>query len=579
MKPALAFSLVFALGLPLGWLAARANPGASTSAATAGKEEAKSAKSRRGPAKSAVPPEVTAQLNRLRLAKNVDERLRATIHLAQTLPVGNLLEWYDSEWIDEGSQDMQSYLFYRTIRARMLESDPQALVDLCLHKDSVHLYDLARDWASKDPGAALDYLKTIKDASKRGSLASSISAALAKADPQLLLSRIPELNGLLGSGNSDTLAQIVRDLAKASPDLVKAQSANWPDSLRTAAAQGLAANSLKRDFVSGLSELSAMPNGKQLFTGILNRDSSFMKELGRNLQALPPGWLEAALRSGGSYYLVEDDPLKWLKSDLSSMGLTQNGMMQLQSQAVRQLASKDVNRLLEMLRTEDWDASMRRNALGSMGYYLSKEQGEALLASLSDPEEIKTATQSINSRSQQEGTKTLTPSSLLESLASPDSSRSWNEVRAAGTWGPEQLATLGKEFSALPGEQKALVAKNVAEGRYGGFPTSFQAQSLQYLLENPAPPAEGQNPSRGGGRQIMSQVSSLAANWADEDPAAASKWVSGLPAGDERLWAAKNLATRWADYEPAAANRWVSSLPTAERKEVETYLKTSPGNR
>jgi hypothetical protein len=72
----------------------------------------------------------------------------------------------------------------------------------------------------------------------------------------------------------------------------------------------------------------------------------------------------------------------------------------------------------------------------------------------------------------------------------------------------------------------------------------------------------------------MRAATQLAARWGDEDPNAASKWVSSLPAGEERLWAAKNLASRWADYEPKAAERWMATLPEADRKAVQDFVKT-----
>jgi hypothetical protein len=72
---------------------------------------------------------------------------------------------------------------------------------------------------------------------------------------------------------------------------------------------------------------------------------------------------------------------------------------------------------------------------------------------------------------------------------------------------------------------------------------------------------------------LTRQTSGLVSSWGRKDPVAAGRWVNSLPAGEARLWAAKNLAAQWAEYEPSAARQWAAGLPADERRQVDAYLK------
>ncbi|WP_367871010.1 hypothetical protein [Luteolibacter sp. Populi] len=572
MKTALISAAIFASCLSAGWLAGQAKKPAPAGAAEAA-ADVKAAKSRRAPPKSSVPLEVTERLARIRMAKTPEERMRAIIHLAQTIPLGDIETWYDSEWINEGSEDMQTYLFYRTLRARWLASDPEGLVSYAMRKDSDRFYEISQDWAGKDPAAALAYLDKLKDPAKRARVASAIGTALAKADPQLVLSRIPELQKSLSPENSSTVSEMIRELAKSSPELLKAQSANWPDSLRDAVAQGLASASLKRNLASGIAELSRTQDGKRFFKEALQNNSELMKEIAKDPGMLPPGWLGAALEGAGGYYLVQGDPQKWLSMDLSGLALTSQQTQQIRSQAISTLGSKNVDRLMELFGSGDLDESQRRSAIYALGQNLPADKKAAWLASLTDQNEIDMAKQAVASRSSRAEGKTATPSTLLADLGEGETAMTWQQTRAAISWDREQMKSLVSEFAALPGEQKSVVAKKLVESNYSDLPVDFRAQAIGYLIANPEPKPENGTPQEGN-RQLTQKASDLASRWAEEDPAAASKWVASLPAGDERLWAAKNLAARWSDYEPAAAERWLAALPSAERKQVQEFLES-----
>jgi hypothetical protein len=559
---------IFAATAAAGWLLRR--PSTEAKAPEAATEtNSKASKRERKLRDKEVPAEVLARLAPLRNARTTEERLRATIQLAQTLPVADIEAWYDAEWFD-GEEDMQSYLFHRITRARWLAEDPAGLMARCLRKETTYTSEVAAAWAERDPAAAFAFLDGVDKPEQQGKLISGMGAALAKSDPQLVLARIAEIHSALGSKYSGYMSAMLAGLADAAPDLLKERLDEMPPALRERARQSLAKAGLKTNFTGTLDELSQTTGGKAVFAQAVQHDEKLMAEAARNLEHLPPGWF-GEIVNHGSYYLVRSDPEKWLDSDLEGMGLDARQAAQVRGAAISQLASKDPDRVMKMLADGDWDETQRANAIYSLAGQTDKDKMETWLASLTDPNDIAAAKDAMRSRSGNPDGKEVTPSSLLADLAG-GTSLNWAQSRAMGRWGEEKVAAFGKEFESLPAEQKPDIAKKFIESHYDNVPSELRGQLIAYLLENPEPEPAGNVPRQQRNNPLVQAASQLAAEWADRDPAAAGRWVSTLPAGEDRLWAAKNLAARWAEYEPAATRRWIATLPGDEREAVQQYL-------
>jgi hypothetical protein len=559
---------IFAATASAGWLARRPSTEAKAPESEAG-TNGKASKRERKLRDKEVPAEVLARLAPLRNARSTEERLRATIQLAQTLPVADIEAWYDAEWFD-GEEDMQSYLFHRITRARWLAEDPAGLMDRCLRKETTYTSEVAAAWAARDPAAAFAFLEGVDKPEQQGKLISGMGAALAKSDPQLVLARIAEIHSALGSKYSGYMSTMLTGLADAAPDLLKARLSELPPALRENARQSLAKAGLKTNFSGTLDELSQTKGGKAVFAQAVQHDEKLMAEAARNVELLPPGWF-GQIANQGSYYLVRSDPGKWLDSDLEGMGLNAQQAAQVRSAAINQLASKDPDRVMQMLANGDWDEAQRKTAIHSLAGRLDKEKVETWIASLTNPADIQAAKEAMNSRSGSQNGKEVTPGSLLADLAG-GTSLNWEQSRAMGRWGEEKVAAFGKEFESLRAGERSAIAKKFIENHYTGVPAELRGQLIGYLLENPEPEPAADAPRQQRNNPLVQAASQLAAEWADKDPAAAGRWVSSLPAGEDRLWAAKNLAARWAEYEPAATQRWVATLPGDERKQVQEYL-------
>jgi len=556
-------------------------------AATPGKpvapvpENAPSAKaSKRGPrtaGKSAMPEDVRQRLAAIHAARTPDERLRATLALAHSLPVSEMERWYQADWFDF-HDNMDSNLFSRITRARWLAEDPEGLMTYFLRRNNDKTYEIAGRWARQDPSAALAYMESVKGNGDLQQLASAMAGPLAEADPALAIGQVLKLQKILGENASNTIFELIGALAKNAPGLLESESAGWPAALQKIAANGLAKAALRKDFTSGVATLRDAPDGKKRFLTAMESDPGLIKEMAKNPGSLPGGWFAEAA-SSNPYYVVNENPGQWLDTDLAAMGFDENQASRLLNYAMSYLGQKDPDRALALLDGDTLDANQRNNLLSNTLSSLAskdKARAEAWVATLTDPQEIEQARQALENASAEAEDKTPpTPSEWLTGLVDKNESAMWQYGRLTQSWDRDQLTAATAEFTGLPTEQKSAIAAKLAHGDQGDAPVPLRAEAIRHLLENPAPPEPKPEVTQNiEDVQLLRSASNLASNWGREDPAAAGRWIRSLPPGDERLWAAKNLAAQWAEYEPAAARQWAAGLPADERKEVTDYLES-----
>jgi hypothetical protein len=527
----------------------------------------------RTPGKSAVPEDVRQRLAAIHAARTPDERLRATLALAHSLPVSEMERWYKSDWFDF-HDNMDSNLFFRITRARWLAEDPEGLMTYFLSRNNDKTHEMAGRWARQDPAAALAFMGGVKDSGDLQKLASAMAGPLAEADPALAIGQVLKLQKILGENNSHAVSELIDALAKNAPGLLESESAGWPAALQQAAAQSMAKASLKKDFAGGIASLRDAPDGKKRFLAAMESDSDLFKEMAKNPSSLPDGWFAEAA-SSNAYYLVNENPGKWIDTDLAAMGFSDEQSQRLLNYAMSYLGQKDPDRALALLDGDTLDEHQRNNLLTNTLSFLAtkdKARAEAWIATLTDPHDIDQARQALEYASAEVAGKTPpTPSEWLAGLIDEKDSAMWQYGRLTQTWDREQFAAAAAEFAGLPADQKSEVATKLANGDQSSLPTPLRAEAIRHLLENPVEP-DPATERNGPGTELVRATSNLASSWGKEDPVAASRWIRSLPPGDERVWAAKNLAAQWAEYEPAAARQWAASLPADERKVVVDYL-------
>jgi hypothetical protein len=519
-----------------------------------------------------MPSEVRERLGRIHAARTPEDRMRATIELAHSLSVSEMERWYVAEWFNF-HEGMESNVFYRITRARWLAEDPAGLMAYSLRRNSDKTHEVAGQWAKQDPAAALAFLvSTKKDPNDFQRLVYAMAGPLAAADPGLAIQQVLEFRTLLGEHQGGALSLMIGELAKHSPDQLKRESAAWPASLQKVVSNQLVAASLKSDFASGIAGLRDAPDGKKRFLNAIENNSELFKEMAKHPEQLPPGWFAEAA-SSSPYYVVNEDPEKWLKTDLAALGFDDKKAGQLRNYALSYFASKNPEGALAMLAGDELDENQRVNLISNSLVNLArkdKAKAEEWATRLSDPKEIEQARQAIeNAALEGPGKAPLTPAAWLAGLDGKDSNSMWQYSRLTQSWDRDQLADAVREFDQLPADQKSSIAsKLVTSGEYG--PPELRAAALSQMLEDP-PPAD---PNRGDFGAMTRQTSGLVSSWGRKDPVSAGRWVNSLPAGEARLWAAKNLAAQWAEYEPAAARKWAAGLPADERRQVDAYLKS-----
>ena len=518
-----------------------------------------------------MPAEVRERLARIHAARTPEDRMRATLELAHSLPVSDLERWYVADWFNF-HDGMESNVFYRITRARWLAEDPTGLMAYSLRRNSDKTYEVAGQWAKQDPAAALAFLVSTKDnPDDFQRLVYAMAGPLAAAEPALAIDQVLKFRSILGDHQGGPLTQMIGELAKHSPELLKRESTAWPASLRNLVSNQLVIASLTSDFASGVASLRDAPDGKRRFTEAIQNKPELLKEMAKHPDQVPPGWfVEVALEN--PYYVVHEDPGKWLKTDLSALGFDDEKAKRLRSHALSYFASENPEGALAMLAGDEVDDDQRPGLLANSFSRLARQdkaKAEEWLARLSDPKEVGQAREAIEDALLESAGKTPpSPADWLAGLDSKDDNSMWRYSQVIRSWDRDQLAEAVREFERLPDDRKSAIAmKLVTSGDYG--PPELRGVAIRQMLENP-PPAE---PNRGDSGQMTRQASRLVSEWGHQDPVAAGRWVKSLPAGEARLWAAKNLTAQWGEYEPSAARQWAAGLPADERKQVEAYLE------
>lgn len=571
-------SLVFCAAALAGWWQADrpGNPDVSSPSAV----PTRSSRPPRPPrhaSRKAEPDHVRRLLAPVRAARTPEERQRAAIHLALTLPVAELANWIDAEWYPF-LDGIDVNVFYRLTRQRWQEEDPAGYLNRALVKKPDDTNEAACLWAKRDPEAALAWLSGLTDPRDFTTMADSVYSGLAKARPSLALAEIAKLRGRLPNAES-TLQGMLVELAGNSAAALRQAATTWPAELREMASHALACDLLKRDFAAGIADLQGRDDGRKVFLKALSSDQALAAKLIDSAGSLPEGWLAAAVKQSGSWALVSQNPERWLQVDLAALGLDEAAAADFRQTTFSSLASKDPAAALKALDTvemgEPERQSLRESIFRSMAYR-NPAEAQAMLAQLSDPNMIARCEEFLESL-KSGGTKPKvppTPTEWMTKLGNPDADANRSPsllYEAKAVWDRGAIQEARTAFAQLPAEQKARAASQLSLGQGIDEMPELRADAFRWMLENP-PSAPDANAMADRDTGLLRNASQLATHWARDDPQEASHWAQSLPTGDTRLWVMKNVARQWAEYEPSAAAAWTRALPAAERAAVEAHL-------
>jgi len=237
-------------------------------------------------------------------------------------------------------------------------------------------------------------------------------------------------------------------------------------------------------------------------------------------------------------------------------------VQKLRTYALRRLIYTEPQRLQEVLATATLDPEAMDEVIRAAVARLAtvdRAKAEELIAQLADPNEKASAQARLDEAPFQEKMPRIETPEEIGKLAAFKGGQDITDAMEA--WGDDEIQRAAKAFEKLPqSEKNALAIKLGNSPMWSSRCIPLCAAAYDHLLRDPAVQTHK-------GRTTQERAYAFAALYGSQDPAAASRWVESLPAGEARVWAAKNVAASWAEYYPEESRKWVEGLDF--RAEVE----------
>ena len=517
-----------------------------------------------------APEAVRRRVAGIRAISAPGDRMRATIELANTLPVSEIAAWLDGRWFDTG-QGFDLTLFNKILKQRWEQEDPEGMVSWELKANSGNAAGTLATWAKTDPQRVIDFFK----ANPNIDMELAALAIIAEKNPALALQSLREMKPAAnGSGMDDWyLRQLMKQLAISSPAALEREIESMPLSMQLSAEAALSGERLKSGFDTEIARLFARADGWKIFEMAMNQSENTGDSLFNHLANLPPRW-RTTLAS--NYYSItsDDAPEKWCSVDLQGMGFSESEASNIRAMAFTRYGHKNPEAALKLMADANLSDGARSMIIGNvfLNYSGDKEKVESLIALLGSEADQQMARSSMAANYNNRNQESVSPSDWLDQISS-DSTGSYQYIWSLSQWDKEKLGQLNSEFKSLPDDKKRTVAKVMVQNSSENA-MDLEGDALQYLVANPEEPEPGESQPN-----IISEASEYAVKLAKEDPFAAADWIRRLPTGETRQWAQKNLAANWAQYDPEATQQWIDSLPANERAAVKEYAEKKARKR
>ncbi|MES2921065.1 MAG: hypothetical protein V4819_05955 [Verrucomicrobiota bacterium] len=471
-----------------------------------------------------------------------------------------------------------------------------------------------------DPDRALLEFEKLPKGEIRETAGMQLVSALSDVDPAAACDLLQKETSPGGFSDYYT-SEIFAKWAKTDPVAAAARLASMPkDRVGDRSAGMLAASWAQKDPEAALKWAKSLKGDWKS-----NSTSEVYKVLARTDAAAvwerlkgEPGHLRGKIVGGILEIVADEDPQKAM-SMLMSVGSKSEQRIATGS-FLQGLNWNDTRLAFEVIEQVK-DPATRRENLGNQMYYaawmapdLLKEQ----VAKLTDREKIDTSRQVLRGLvsadpaaaekyfielpEAQRSSQTL--SQMMAQYANLDPKKAFDfatslqnpqEQTAAitglfGNWGnddPEAAAAGWKKLPEGQGRLEALdtvatswgrsdpeAAKAWADSLSGAERTRALAAVLPALARDNPATASTQlaaliaSPPDGMGKNLASSAGKLAGQWADDDPASASKWASTLPDGQSRDEGLKAVSRSWSQYDAIATAEWLGTLPAGSSRDA-----------
>lgn len=573
--PAIAFLIAATIGWNLGKSRVSVPKSTTVTAESPGTE-----RPTRHPRKVAGPTgEAALRMAAIRASRDPSARMRATVDLANSIPLSEFAAWMDGGWFNiRGGAELT--IFSNIFMERWKTEDPEGYAAWTFKKSPERAHELLSSWAETNPQRVLDFFKNHpNDTAEMRAL-----SAVARKDPALALQRMQEL---LASGNLRSLSSytgsLFNTLAEKSPAALEAALAILPGQIKIQAEAILIGKRMKDSLDVEFGKLLDHPDGLKLLDSVLDgigsRDQSkaaIQAMILANLSGIPSAW-RISISSNPYNFIGKEMAAKWITADLEGAGFTAEQAKRLRANALGNLYGEPAI-ALKLLPEVAMDESERKNFLSNVFNRFAYKPGEAdaFIAMLTTDED-RALVQGIVSREElTEKAKPQTPADWLSSLAEAGNRPSsiYGHLSSLREWDSGKLADLNRQFKEMPDDKKRIVADMIsALGHSEASP--LQGEAVRYLVAHPAAAPPNASPEDTPQAQTIRLASNYIGRLANSNPTGASEWIQTLPEGDARLWAQKNLHSIWSQYDPAAANEWMSTLPAATQNKVKNLGQSS----
>lgn len=549
-------SMVLVAGIAAGWWSASRGPVAGDG--RGGGPDPLASKER----VAAVPVEVRSRVRQVREARGGAARLREVVLLATNLPVVEMPAWFAGnylEFLDDSAEDV----FYQILTERWLEADPAGGARWMLEHEKGSVARAVASWVEADEAAAVAFVRGMP-ASRREEAASALVRAVGRRSVADALELLEQLRPAEGS------VQVVGELARMDREAVMARAAAAGGELRRNYLQVAAGAWMKEDMPWVVAMMEREGLGPEVFCELANTTGA--GEVGRlvlrHAALLPPGWLER-LAAGDGVSVTLGSEAEWLNVREGRAGLPKRLLEQFQLQAAAMPwwynDMRETGR--KLVEGGDWLPVVARVKIAEtlvLRWADDPDAARAWVAGLDG--EFKAAGEKAFARMIAERGKArqarvpTTPSEVVAGLAAGTLTK---EPELAGGWNPAEVSDAVRMVGSMEAEAAGRILGTLRSDSTR-LPRPVGAALLSQALSVP---------TSGGGdddqaRQRMRVACEFAAEWAAESPRQAADWVTTLPAGDERLWAARNVALQWARYSVSEAREWASRLTESERRSV-----------
>lgn len=533
--------LLLAGSITLGWMIPVSRPETVTTPALP--NNAKS-----GPPRSLRMSEAARREVRvIRAIKDRNARMQALVRLAASLPVADLKQWYEGNYLGFLDEDSAN-VFCRIAEERWMEADPADIARFMMDRKVYRCERYIEAWLKADAPAAKAYLVT-RQGEQLNELTIDYAEIIGKTDVPAALEF---LSSTKVSNRFISQAALYR-LARQDRNAVMAYVDAWPKEERSRVLKGIAEEYLETDLPWAMTLLQQQGETAESFAANMPR---FFRTLYPtesrvgHFAGLPAGWAETIAASRPDV-LVNDCAADWLELREPPAWLSREAFEKLQLAAAtdQDWEHERPGAGLRLVEEGDWLPAELRAKLAAILVRTWKDgpdQAEAWIATLD--EEVRGETgkaldvlRQMSRGREQEWLAHGSPSLFLRALLDPAPAMSIHDVPES--WDKGEIAEAMTTSNSLSQEDCVKLL---------GSRTTLPPELCAHLLQRSgdALPQD---------RSVKAHAS-IAAQWAEENTAAAAKWVESLPEGEARTWAAKNVVLRWSSYSPAAAKAWEAKM-------------------